>query len=210
VSSPPTNDLELALKNKGYKFIVGVDEVGRGPLCGPVVAAAVCIPDGFDTSEIRDSKQLSSNKRSYLYDKIRHECFNSLAQVDATLIDIINIREATKLAMGNAISFLQARYPVDFVLIDGNFVPESVSIPARAIIGGDRKSVSIAAASIIAKVWRDEELRAMHCMYPVYNWKQNKGYGTQEHRDAIALHGITDYHRKSFGGVREYVKVAKD
>ena len=206
MKQPPTNDLELELKNKGYKFIVGVDEVGRGPLCGPVVAAAVCIPDGFDTSGIRDSKQLSSKKRSYLYDKIRYECCSSITQVDAQMIDLINIREATKLAMRNAIDGVQQ---ADFALIDGDFVPDLISIPARAIVGGDRKSVSIAAASIIAKVWRDEELRAMHCMYPMYNWLQNKGYGTQEHRDAIALNGITDYHRKSFSGVRGHVKLER-
>lgn len=206
MKQPPTNDLELELKNKGYKFIVGVDEVGRGPLCGPVVAAAVCIPDGFDTFGIRDSKQLSSKKRSYLYDKIRYECYSSITQVDAQLIDVINIREATKLAMRNAIDGVQQ---ADFALIDGDFVPDLISIPARAIVGGDRKSVSIAAASIIAKVWRDEELRAMHCMYPMYNWLHNKGYGTQEHRDAIALNGITDYHRKTFGGVKEHVKLER-
>jgi ribonuclease HII len=113
------------------------------------------------------------------------------------------------MAMRNAIESMVLAYNVDFVLIDGDFVPEGLSIPARPIISGDQKSVSIAAASIIAKVWRDMELEMMHVFYPVYNWKQNKGYGTEEHRNAIALYGVTDYHRKSFSRVKEYTKYKK-
>lgn len=201
----PNDDFELMARNLGYKAVIGVDEAGRGPLCGPVVAAAVLIPDGFDASEIRDSKQLTYKKRAELYEKIRGGCFNSIAQVDAKVIDEINIREATKMAMRQAIEYMRIAHDADFVLIDGDFVPDSLSIPAKPIIGGDRKSISIAAASILAKVWRDRELEVMHVFHPVYNWKKNKGYGTAEHRQAISLYGVTNYHRKTFGGVREYV-----
>lgn len=202
----PSDDFELQARNLGYKCIIGVDEAGRGPLCGPVVAGAVYIPDGFDTTGIRDSKQLSANKRAELDARIRAGCIVSVAQVGVRVIDEINIREATKLAMRNVINNMAAKAGADFVLIDGDFVPEALSIPAKPIIAGDQKSVSIAAASIVAKVWRDRELEAMDVIYPMYNWKKNKGYGTKEHRDAIALYGVTAYHRKTFGGVREYVK----
>jgi ribonuclease HII len=206
----PTDAFELEAKNLGYKNIIGVDEVGRGPLCGPVVVAGVLIPNGFDTSDIRDSKQLSAKKRSELYEKIRSSCFTSVSQIDAKLIDEVNIREATKMAMRDVINGMYLSVDADFALVDGDFVPSALSIPARAIIGGDRKSISIAAASIVAKVCRDRELEIMHVFYPVYNWKKNKGYGTKEHLDAIKVYGITKYHRKTFGGVREHVPVAKN
>lgn len=201
----PTYDLELELKNKGYQCIIGVDEVGRGPLMGPVVAAAVYIPDGFDTSEINDSKKLSSKKRRVLYNKIINGCKYATSHVDERIIDAINIREATKLAMRHVIQSL-SYLGADFALVDGNFIPNLIDIPAQPVIGGDSKSVSIAAASIVAKVRRDDEIAALHTIYPVYNWKQNKGYGTKEHREAIKLYGITPCHRKSFSGVKEYIK----
>ncbi|MHA2218450.1 MAG: ribonuclease HII [Candidatus Hodarchaeales archaeon] len=204
----PTYDLELEAINKGHKYIIGVDEAGRGPLMGPVVAAAVYIPDGFDTSEINDSKKLSSKRRRILYKKIINGCQYSTSEVPERIIDAINIREATKLAMRNVI---QSMYYLgaDFVLIDGNFIPDLITIPAQAVVGGDSKSVSIAAASIIAKVQRDDTISAMHTFYPVYNWKQNKGYGTKEHRDAIKLYGVTPHHRKSFSCVKEYINKEK-
>lgn len=203
MNSIPTYDLELELKNKGYKYIIGVDEVGRGPLAGPVVAAAVWIPDGFDTTGIKDSKKLSSKKRELFYNKITEECKYAIAEVDNNIIDADNIRESTKFAMRNCINDMQG---ADFALVDGNFIPEFIDIPARYVIKGDSKSVSIAAASIVAKVYRDRILDALHVMYPVYNWKQNKGYGTEEHRDAIKLYGVTPYHRKTFGGVKQFVE----
>lgn len=202
----PTFALELQLKNEGYQCIVGVDEAGRGPLSGPVVAAAVYIPDGFDTSDINDSKKLSSKKRELLYNKIREECIWAISQVDEKLIDQINIREATKLAMRNAVYKLDK---ADFALIDGNFIPEFLYIPAQAVVGGDGLSLSIAAASIVAKVRRDHLMEALHARYPVYNWKQNKGYGTEEHRKAIELYGPSPYHRKSFAGVKEWTSLNK-
>ena len=198
----PTYDIELQLKNEGYKYIIGIDEAGRGPLMGPVVAAGVYIPEGFDTSEINDSKKLSAKKREYLYDKITAECDWATGQVNEKLIDIMNIAQATKLAMRQAIYQMNK---ADFVLIDGNFLPENLDIPERCIISGDRLSVSIAAASIVAKVTRDEMIMEMHKEYPIYNWQKNKGYGTKEHREAIKLYGPSIYHRKTFGRVREYV-----
>lgn len=199
----PTYDIELDLKNQGYKYIIGIDESGRGPLMGPVVAVGVYIPDGFDTSEINDSKKLSAKKREYLYDKIIAECDWAIGQVDEKLIDIMNIAQATKLAMRQVIYQMNK---ADFVLIDGNFLPENMDIPERCIINGDNLSVSIAAGSIVAKVTRDRMIMELHKEYPIYGWDRNKGYGTREHREAIKLYGPCVYHRKTFGRVREYIK----
>jgi len=203
MKTKPTYDLELSLKNQGFEYIIGVDEAGRGPLAGPVVAAAVYIPNGVDTTGINDSKKLSSKKRELFYNNIIRECEYVVAFVDERMIDAINILEATKLAMRNAI--LQM-HDADFAIIDGNFIPDLIKIPAKSVINGDSLSVSIAAASIIAKVQRDAYMEAMHALYPIYNWKKNKGYGTQEHRDAIKLYDPCSMHRKTFGGVKEYVR----
>jgi len=198
MKAAPTLNLEYDLKNKGYQTIIGVDEAGRGPLCGPVVAAAVNIPEGFFTGGINDSKKLSSKTRELFYNNIVRECKYSIHAVSNELIDELNIREATKLAMRMCIAEMVDKHNADFVLIDGDFVPEMVFIPAQAVIGGDALSISIAAASILAKVWRDRELDAMHKLYPIYSWDKNRGYGTKEHRDAMKLYGLTPYHRKSF------------
>ena len=198
----PTYDIELDLINQGYKHIIGIDEAGRGPLMGPVVAAGVCIFDGFDTSQINDSKKLASKKREYLYDKITNECDWAIGQVDEKLIDEINIFQATKLAMRQAIYKM---YEADFVLIDGNFLPENIDIPEKCIIKGDSLSVSIAAASIVAKVTRDRMIMELHEKLPIYAWDKNKGYGTKEHKESIALYGASLYHRKTFSGVKEHV-----
>jgi ribonuclease HII len=202
IREKPTYDLEMNLRDHGFKYIVGVDEAGRGPLMGPVVAAAVHLPDGFPTDEINDSKKLSAKKRSELFAKIAAECDARIHLVQNDVIDQINIREATKLAMQFAISKVEK---ADYALIDGDFLPNFLEIPAKAVIGGDRISISIAAASIVAKVYRDHLVEKYHKQFPIYNWKKNKGYGTKEHRDAIKVYGITPYHRKSFGGVKEYI-----
>jgi ribonuclease HII len=195
----------MILRNQGYKYIIGVDEAGRGPLAGPVVAAAVHIPDGFDTSEINDSKKLSSKKRALLYNNIIESCPHAVSQVEVRIIDEINIREATKLAMRQVIYDMLS--VADYALVDGNFVPEmATDIPIKPIIRGDQLSVSIAAASILAKVRRDMDMVALDRFYPVYNWKQNKGYGTKEHRDAIKEYGPCEHHRMGFRGVKEYIK----
>ena len=198
----PTYNLELGLKNKGYQYIIGIDEAGRGPLSGPVVAAAVHISSGFDTTGINDSKKLSSKKRELFYNKIIESCDYAVAEVDEKLIDEINILNATKLAMRKVIYNIPK---ADFALIDGNFVPEFIDIPAKPIIGGDRLSVSIAAASIIAKVWRDRIMDSYHMRWPAYGFNTNRGYGTRHHREMIKMIGPCSIHRKSFRGVKEYV-----
>jgi len=203
MKNKPTFDIELSLKNQGYKYIIGIDEAGRGPLAGPVVAAAVYIPDGFPTVGINDSKQISSKNRELFYNNITKGCDYTIVEIDNKMVDAINIREATKLAMQRCIFQMEK---ADAAIIDGNFVPDQIPIFAKPIIKGDNLSFSIAAASILAKVWRDHIMEALHTFHPVYNWKQNKGYGTLEHREAIKKYGITNYHRKSFGGVKEYVK----
>jgi len=198
----PTDNLELELKNRGYKYVIGVDEAGRGPLMGPVVAAAVYIPEGFDTMGINDSKKLSAKKRESLFTKIVDECVYAVSFVDEKIIDAINIREATKLAMRNCI---EAIPKADFAIIDGNFIPELIHIPAQPVVGGDALSLSIAAASIVAKVTRDGFVKAAHEKFPVYGWAKNKGYGTKDHMEAIKKYGPCIYHRKTFGGVKEFI-----
>lgn len=193
----PTDKLELELKNQGYKYIVGVDEAGRGPLAGPVVAAAVHIPDGFDPLGINDSKKLSEKKREELYDRITNECDYSIYKVSHELIDEINIREATKMAMKFAVAELPR---TDYILVDGNFLPET-TILGQCVIGGDTKSVSIAAASILAKVTRDRMMYEYHKKWPAYGFDHNKGYGTKHHREILKMIGPCKIHRRSFGGV---------
>jgi ribonuclease HII len=200
----PTYDLEMELRNKGYRRIVGCDEAGRGCLALGVVAAAVILPDGFPTDEIRDSKQLSAKKRSYLFSKIAAECEAQVQVIDNEVIDSVNIRNATKMAMQFAIGKVR---DASFALIDGDFVPDNLQIPARSVIGGDKICLSISAASIIAKVYRDKLVEKFHKYYPVYGWDKNKTYGTKIHREAIAKHGPCEYHRKTFSGVREHVQL---
>jgi len=203
MKTEPTYNLELGLKNKGYQYIIGIDEAGRGPLAGPVVAAAVYISEGFDTTGINDSKKLSSKKRELFYNKIIKACPYAISEVDEKLIDEINIREATKLAMRNVVYNMPE---ADFALVDGNFVPDFIDIPAQPVVGGDRLSISIAAASVIAKVWRDKLMDSYHMKWPAYGFGTNRGYGTQHHRDMIKMIGPCSIHRKSFRGVKEYVK----
>ena len=200
--SKPTYDMEMSLRNQGYKYIIGVDEAGRGPLMGPVVAAAVNIPQGFDTSDINDSKKLSPKKRSYLFAQIAAECDARIQIIDNDVIDQINILQATKMAMLFAIGKIPK---ADYVLVDGNFLPDHLTIPGKAVIGGDRVCLSIAAASIVAKCYRDHLVSKYHKWHPEYGWDHNYGYGTLEHREAIKKYGVTTLHRKTFGRVKEYV-----
>jgi ribonuclease HII len=187
---------------QGYKYIAGVDEVGRGPLAGPVVAAAVILPEDFYLAGIDDSKKISEKKRNE-YDKtIRREAIAvSVAMIDADEIDRVNIYEATKKAMIAAIASLDPNPEVlliDAMKLETPFVVES-------IIKGDAKSVSIAAASIVAKVARDRLMVELSTQFPEYGLQQNMGYGTREHIQAIQRHGITPYHRKSFAPVKDWV-----
>ena len=195
---------EELLAECSFKYIVGVDEVGRGPGAGPVTAAAVWIPRdnlGRLMTKVKDSKSVSENRRDELFELIASTCLWAHASVDNNIIDEINILNATKLAMRNALVQLEKTIHIDDALIDGTVVLDDLWIPQKQIIRGDQKSISIAAASIMAKVTRDEEMRTLHWIYPEYGWLRNKGYLTKEHIEAIQTYGITDYHRKSFNKV---------
>jgi ribonuclease HII len=194
----PTLDEENYLRNKGYKYIAGVDEVGRGCFAGPVVAAAVILPFEFNaTNEINDSKLLKPNKRKLLAKIIEKYALSySVAEISVAVIDQIGIVNATQKAFYLAIKTLY-KTP-DFILIDAFYIDNLDKNSQKAIIHGDGKSISIAAASIIAKVYRDELMEKLHSKYPQYDFRQNKGYGTKKHRDAIKEHGLCDLHRKSF------------
>jgi len=197
----PTYEFEDELKGQGYDFIAGVDEAGRGPGAGPVYAAAVRIPEYYITTlmgRVKDSKKLSAKKRDGLYDMITHNCDYGVGVIDNRIIDEINILEATKLAMQKAINDLKY---VNYVLIDGTVKVSGIGVPQKQIIKGDNLSLSIAAASVVAKVARDEMMKTLHYVYPVYNWVKNKGYLTKEHIEMLRLYGPTEFHRRSFNKV---------
>jgi ribonuclease HII len=180
----------------GYTVIAGIDEAGRGPLAGPVVAAAVILPTDYENPEIKDSKQLSPRKREKLYDIIKQDALSiGFGVVETSVIDEVNILRATMLAMQEAISNLSIT--PDYLLIDGSH-RIFVSIPQEAIVKGDSLSISVASASIIAKVSRDRIMEMYHRQFPQYNFLKNKGYGTEEHREAIKKYGHCKIHRKSF------------
>ena len=194
---------ELNAHRRGFKVVAGVDEAGRGPLAGPVVAAAVILPSGYKNNEIRDSKQLLPKKRERLYETINSDALSvGLGVVEPPVIDSINILQATLMAMKEAISNLSLT--IDYLLIDGiNSI--NVPIPQQTITRGDSLSISIAAASIIAKVSRDKIMEIYHRQFPQYNFLKNKGYGTLEHREAIRKYGRCKIHRRSFKGVKEHI-----
>jgi ribonuclease HII len=188
---------------RGYQKIAGVDEVGRGPLAGPVVAAAVILPKNGIGPQLFDSKQISPKKREELYSTILKEALGvGVGVVGQEEIDCINIFQATLKAMISAIENLP--FPPDFLLIDGT-QGLKFSVPQKSIVKGDRLSNSIAAASIVAKVTRDRMMEECHQKYPQYNFAKHKGYGTKEHRSAIEKFGVCELHRKSFRGVKEYL-----
>lgn len=180
--------------------ICGVDEVGRGPLAGPVVAAAVILDRKRIPKGLNDSKQLSEEDREALYPLIMEAAIAvGVGEASVDEIDLINIRQATHMAMARAVRALSVT--AEFALVDGNDPPP---LPCRCdtLIGGDARSVSIAAASIIAKVTRDRMMVALHDDHPGYNWRSNKGYGTPEHYAGLKAHGVTRHHRRSFGPIR--------
>ena len=188
---------ETAAKEKGYKYICGVDEAGRGPLAGPVCAAAVILPENARIPGLNDSKKLTEKRREELFEIIKKEAVAfSVAYGTLEEIEKYNILEATFLAMNRAIDGLSVR--ADYALIDGNRVPKGIKIPCETVIKGDSKSASIAAASILAKVTRDRLLLEYDKKYPVYNFKKHKGYGTKEHYEAIRTYGVCEIHRLSF------------
>ena len=190
------NTFEKIAYQEGYQFIAGIDEAGRGPLAGPVVAAAVIFPPGYVNAEINDSKQLSARKREELYEIIKSDAVAiGMGVVDADIIDRLNILRATLQAMREAV--LELSTSPDFLLIDGlQCIP--LLTPQKPLVKGDSRSVSIAAASIIAKVSRDRIMEIYHRQFPQYNFRQNKGYGTKEHCGAIKQFGMCRIHRKSF------------
>ena len=196
-------DYEIKAGKRGYRLIAGVDEAGRGPLAGPVVAAAVVLPADAILQGLDDSKKLSPTRREELFPKIQTQAVvYGVAVVNPEVIDKINILQAALLAMQQAVEQLQ---PVpDLLLIDGNQKTAS-SIEQWAIVKGDSKSLSIAAASVLAKVTRDHIMQDYHQLYPQYEFARHKGYGTKLHRDLIAEHGPCPIHRSTFKGVTEYL-----
>jgi ribonuclease HII len=187
----------LSLKFSGHCYETGTDEAGRGCLAGPVTAAAVILPEDFKNDLLNDSKQLTEKIREYLRPVIQEQalCYH-VTNIEPEVIDEINILNASIRAMQNCIVKLN---PVpDYIIVDGNRFKPVNNIPYSCIIKGDSQYLSIAAASVLAKTYRDEHMNKLHEEYPMYNWKNNKGYPTLEHREAIKKYGITKYHRKSF------------
>ena len=208
----PTFELEKKFWTQGRRFIVGLDEVGRGPLAGPVVAAAGCIdwknfgkkgqgPSFF--GGINDSKKLTQKRREGWYSLLTKDpdIKWALGIVSEKIIDEINILEAAKLAMKKALQKLSVN--PDFLILDGNFILEDISINQKSVIGGDGKVISVAAASIIAKVSRDRMMEKYHKKFPAYGFDEHKGYGTKKHLLALKTHGPCPIHRFSFGPVKK-------
>ena len=188
--------LEQELTEAGYANVCGVDEAGRGPLCGPVVAAACILPAGLVLEGLNDSKKLTPKKRDLLFDAIRENAIAyAIAEASVEEIDELNILEATLLAMRRAIEGLSIK--ADFALIDGN-IDRDFPIPAHAVIHGDAISPSIAASSILAKVTRDRQCIELDHAYPQYGIAKHKGYGTKVHMDALREYGPAPIHRKQF------------
>uniref|UniRef100_UPI004038EE09 ribonuclease HII n=1 Tax=Odoribacter laneus TaxID=626933 RepID=UPI004038EE09 len=187
----------LKLKYKECIWEAGCDEAGRGCLAGPVFAAAVILPDNFHNELLNDSKQLTEKQRDYLRPIIEQQALAwAVASMDNQEIDQINILNASIAAMHKALDGLSLL--PQHIIIDGNRFKAYKNIPHLCIVKGDAKYMSIAAASVLAKTHRDEYMETLDKLFPVYNWKQNKGYPTQDHRDKIKQYGITDFHRKSF------------
>lgn len=197
----PTEEFEREARRCGYRHIAGIDEAGRGPLAGPVVAAAVILPVRCRLAGVDDSKQLSEAQRERLYAAILEKAVGvGIGSADADEVDSLNILEATRLAMRRAVDNLVPS--PDYLLIDAVTL-SGVAVPARSIIKGDALSVSIAAASIIAKVTRDRFMAAYHEAFPQYNFLSHKGYGTAEHLQQLGRYGPCPIHRRTFAPVRE-------
>lgn len=187
----------LLLNHSGFKYETGTDEAGRGCLAGPVTAAAVILPPDFEMEQLNDSKQLSEKTRDRLRPLIEKAalCYHVI-NIEPVIIDEINILNASIHAMQECIKALN---PVpEYIIVDGNRFKPVNNIPHSCIVKGDSKYLSIAAASVLAKTYRDEYMNKIHEEYPMYNWKSNKGYPTAEHREAIRKYGTTKYHRMSF------------
>ena len=195
---------EHELEKEGIQYIGGVDEVGRGPLIGPVVAACCVLPADFHLEGLTDSKKLSEKKREKFYDYIKeHALAYGIGEVSPERIDEVNIYQATKEAMYMAIKQVQDQIPLEHVLIDA--MPLELDIPSTSIIKGDAKSISIAAASVLAKVTRDRMMIELDQKYPMYGFASHKGYPTKKHIEAIHQFGLIDGYRKTYGPIKEMV-----
>jgi ribonuclease HII len=192
----PDYEFEQQLHNTGHKLIAGIDEVGRGPWAGPVTAAAVILDPKHIPSGLDDSKKLSPAKRQHLAKQITETSQWAIVHVDVDEIDQINILQASLSAMRRAIEQLPGL--PDHVLIDGNRAPENLKCDATTIVKGDARSLSIAAASIIAKVARDALMADLAVQFPHYGWETNAGYGTKRHQEGLKSHGVSPHHRRSF------------
>jgi ribonuclease HII len=196
-------EYEENLEKQGIKYIAGVDEVGRGPLVGPVVTACVILPPGYTLDGLTDSKKLTAKKRDMYFDIIMKDALSvSIGMKDENIIDEVNIYEATKLAMYDAIN--NSKIKPEHVLIDAMKL-DKLEIPSTSIIKGDLKSITISAASIIAKVTRDRMLIELDKKYPEYGFAKNAGYGTKQHIEAIEKYGIIKEHRKTFKPVSDHL-----
>lgn len=194
----PNFEMELALAARGFTRICGVDEVGRGPLAGPVTAAAVVLDPDNIPEGLRDSKTLSAKKRQILAEQIHATAQVSIAHASVEEIEQLNILQASQRAMARAVAGLDT----DFALVDGNRCPK-FAIPAQPVVKGDAKVLSIAAASIVAKICRDEIMESLAQQFPGYGWDRNAGYPTAEHRAALKSLGITPHHRRTFAPVHK-------
>lgn len=192
----PTFDLESELYTSGRARIIGVDEVGRGPLAGPVVAAAVWLDPSNIPDGLNDSKKVPLKLRNALAELLPQIADVSIGEASVQEIDELNILRASHLAMERAVAGLDV--PADFALVDGNLIPRDLAVPARAVVKGDAISQSIAAASIVAKVRRDQLMLSLAQQYPGYGWEKNQGYPTKAHREALQNLGVTPHHRRSF------------
>lgn len=196
------NNYERRLRNKGFKLIAGVDESGRGALAGPLVAAAVILPDNFFLPGVKDCKKLFPQKRRFLYDEIiKVAVIWKTAVIEPSVIDKIGVQKANIKALTTAVNGLNPR--PDFILSDGFRLPQLLEEPHLSLIKGDTVSISIAAASIISKVTRDEIMSNYHKKYPFYKFNKHKGYGTSDHFLRIEKYGMTPIHRRSFLGMKE-------
>jgi ribonuclease HII len=196
----------LSLQFSNFNLETGTDEAGRGCLAGPVTAAAVILPANFENSILNDSKQLSEKAREKLRPFIEEQAVSfAVTHLEPIIIDEINILNASIKAMQESILKLNPK--PEYIIVDGNRFKPVSDIPYSCIVKGDAKFMSIAAASVLAKTYRDEYMNKIHEEFPMYNWKQNKGYPTQEHREAIRKYGVTKYHRMSFKLLPEQLKL---
>ena len=199
---------EKELYQEGYNYIGGVDEVGRGPLIGPVVTACVVLPKDFVLEGLTDSKKLSEKKRNQYYDYIINNCIAySIGMCSPEEIDELNIYQASRVAMIRAIEGVKKQIPLDYILSDA--MPIEIDIPVKDIIKGDAKSITIAAASVVAKVTRDNLMYELDKLYPEYGFKNHKGYPTKKHYEALNKYGLIEGYRKTYGPVIKILKGEK-